>query len=198
MNSGIASAMRSIENTMSSAAAQIANAFSSISYQISRNFGDMYNIGRNAAQNLANGISSVHIPMPHINVDSSTWYNGTGYSYRMSSSVSWYRKGGLFMNPAIIGLAEAGNEAVLPLEDRRAMGMIADSIMSSAPVSMDNDMITSAVSQGVAMAMMANSNNSSTPQYILNDISIDGETIARAVTKGQQSVDYRMNPVGSY
>lgn len=102
------------------------------------------------------------------------------------------------MNPAVIGLAEAGKEAVLPLEDRRTMGMIADSIMSNAP-GVDNDMLASAVSTGMAMAMMNNQGNmSSNPQYILNDISIDGETIARAVTKGQQNVDYRMNPVRSY
>lgn len=192
------SIMRSLENSVYSSTNGIVNAFAQMAQQISNSLSGMYNIGRNAALSFASGISSVHIPMPHITVDSNTWYNGSGYSYRMSSAVNWYKTGGLFMNPAVIGLAEAGKEAVLPLEDRRTMGMIADSIMSNAP-GVDNDMLASAVSTGMAMAMMNNQGNmSSNPQYILNDISIDGETIARAVTKGQRSIDYRYNPTPQF
>lgn len=47
-----------------------------------------------------------------------------------SIGVNWYAKGGLFKTANVVGVGEAGAEAVLPLTNRRTMGMIADSIMS--------------------------------------------------------------------
>lgn len=155
----------------------------------------MYNAGRNAAISFANGISSVHIPMPHISVDANTWSNGSGYSYRMSSSVNWYKAGGLFGVPSVIGVGEAGKEAVLPLENKRTMSMIADSIMSRAPqVSLDQQTIENAVAKGVAMAMMNNQQNPINVTCYAELKTEDNEVLARAVTKGQKSIDRRLHP----
>lgn len=175
---------------------RIVNIFSRIPREISSSLGDnMYYAGRNAAVSFANGISSVHIPMPHISVDANTWSNGSGYSYRMSSSVNWYKSGGLFGVPSVIGVGEAGKEAVLPLENKRTMSMIADSIMSRAPQgSLDQQTIENAVAKGVAMAMMNNQQNPINVTCYAELKTEDNEVLARAVTKGQKSIDRRLHP----
>ena len=111
---------------------------------------------------------------------------------------NWYASGGVFSSASIIGVAEAGREAVTPLEDRRSMSMIADSIMSnSSGMAIDERIITNAVSQGVAMAMMNNRNNQPITVYAELKTEND-EVLARAVTRGQQKIDYRTNPTAGF
>lgn len=202
MDSSVSGSMRNMLSGMRNDArnyvSQIANEFSRLSNQISRNMQGMYNVGHNAAVQFANGISSVHIPMPHITVDSSTWNTGSGYSYRMNSSVQWYKKGGLFMQPSVIGLAEAGKEAVLPLENRRTMSMIADSIMGNATTGMSEEALVNAVTAGVTMAMMNNQGNQTPINLYATLYTEDNEVLARAVAKGQESIDYRYNPTPQF
>lgn len=185
-----------LSENIRSSTSDIIRSFSRIPREISYLLGDnMYNAGRNAAISFANGISSVHIPMPHISVDANTWSNGSGYSYRMSSSVNWYKSGGLFGVPSVIGVGEAGKEAVLPLENKRTMSMIADSIMSRAPQgSLDQQTIENAVAKGVAMAMMNNQQNPINVTCYAELKTEDNEVLARAVTKGQKSIDRRLHP----
>lgn len=202
MDSSIGSSMRNmlsgLQRDVQVYVTRIANEFSGLSRRISNNMQGMYNVGRNAAIEFANGIRSVHIPMPHITVDSSTWNNGSGYSYRMSSSVQWYRRGGLFMQPSVIGLAEAGKEAVLPLENRRTMSMIADSIMGNATTGMSEEALVNAVTAGVTMAMMNNHGNQTPINLYATLYTEDNEVLARAVAKGQESIDYRYNPTPQF
>ena len=202
MDSSVSGSMRNMlsgmQNDTRNYVSQIANEFSRLSNQIVNNMQGMYNVGRNAAVQFANGISSVHIPMPHITVDSSTWNNGSGYSYRMNSSVQWYKRGGLFMQPSVIGLAEAGKEAVLPLENRRTMSMIADSIMGNATTGMNEEALVNAVTAGVTMAMMNNQGNQTPINLYATLYTEDNEVLARAVAKGQESIDYRYNPTPQF
>ena len=202
MDSSVSGSMRNMlsgmQNDTRNYVSQIANEFSRLSNQIANNMQGMYNVGRNAAVQFANGISSVHIPMPHITIDSSTWYTGSGYSYRMNSSVQWYKKGGLFMQPSVIGLAEAGKEAVLPLENRRTMSMIADSIMGNATTGMSEETLTNAVTAGVTMALMNNQGNQTPINLYATLYTEDNEVLARAVAKGQESIDYRYNPTPQF
>ena len=202
MDSSVSGSLRNMlsgmQNDTRNYVSQIANEFSRLSNQIARNMQGMYNVGRNAAVQFANGISSVHIPMPHITIDSSTWYTGSGYSYRMNSSVQWYKKGGLFMQPSVIGLAEAGKEAVLPLENRRTMSMIADSIMGNATTGMSEEALVNAVTAGVTMAMMNNQGNQTPINLYATLYTEDNEVLARAVAKGQESIDYRYNPTPQF
>ena len=184
-----------IRGTMNSS---IGGAINGIVNTISRNFGNMYSIGQTAMQNLRNGIESIHINTPHISMDYTDWQEGRTHKWRWNSSVNWYAKGGLFNAASVIGVGEAGKEAVLPLTNKQAMKNIADSITGNMPdgsIGLGKEEMTQAVTQGVAMAMMnMNTGGNSSPQYISNTINLDGRAIAKAVTKAQSDNNRRKNP----
>ena len=74
------------------------------------------------------------------------------------------------------------------------MSMIADSIMESGNIGVDEETLANAVAQGVAMAMMNNQGNQ-TPITVYAELKTESdEVLARAVTRGQQKIDYRNNP----
>ena len=71
-----------------------------------------------------NGIR-ISIPkpkMPHFNVS----WNDFGPIRLPSVSVNWYAKGGIFGSPSVIGVGEAGQEAVLPID--RLSDLMADAL----------------------------------------------------------------------
>lgn len=166
-------------------------------------FSDMYSIGHNAAQSLRNGMKSVR--MPTLSYYISQWKthslgNG-GTSSTPVYSPNWYAKGGLFKNASVIGVGEAGQEAVLPLENQKAMKSIADSIMSGydGNMGLTKDEIMEAVERGVVTALMNNGGfGGSSPEYIMNSIKVNERELARIVTKAQNNTDYRMNPSPVY
>ena len=165
---------------------------------IKRNFSDMYSVGQNAMQNLRNGMESINIRTPHISMDYTDWQEGRTHKWRYNSRVDWYAKGGLFNAASVIGVGEAGKEAVLPLTNKQAMKSIADSITGNMPdgsIGLSKEEMTQAVTQGVAMAMMnMNTGGNSSPQYISNTINLDGRAFAKALTKAQQDNNRRKNP----
>lgn len=84
------------------------------------------NMGRDMMQNLANGIKSIHIPMPHFSLNPSFSLSGLmagTSSITEAIRVKWYANGGIMMKPTIFGMnggmpmggGEAGPEAILPL-----------------------------------------------------------------------------------
>lgn len=156
----------------------------------------MYSLGQSAISQYIRGFQSMHIPTPHMYVSSYRRYITGNSSFSIPNfSIDWYAVGGLFRQATIAGIGEKGAEAVLPLTDRRAMGMIADSILSNASVGMDEEVLTNAVARGVAMAMMNNGGNQA-PIIVYAELRTENdEVLARAVTRGQQKLDYRMNPV---
>jgi hypothetical protein len=165
---------------------------------IKRNFSDMYSVGQNAMQNLRNGMESINIRTPHISMDYTDWQEGRTHKWQYNSRVDWYAKGGLFNAASVIGVGEAGKEAVLPLTNKQAMKSIADSITGNMPdgsIGLSKEEMTQAVTQGVAMAMMnLNTGGSTSPQYISNTINLDGRAFAKAITKVQQDNNRRKNP----
>lgn len=183
------------ENNMSS----VARVFSSIRKTINGNFSGLYSVGLNAMNDFKRGIESVDIKTPHLQMNYTNWQEGNTHKWRWNSNVEWYAKGGLFNGAQVIGIGEAGSEAVLPLENPRTMKKIADSIVSSSDGSMGltKEEMAKAVAQGVAMAMSMNSGNKN-PQYIMNSIILDGSEIAKAVTKAQNDTDSRFNPSPAY
>ena len=183
------------ENNMSS----VARVFSSIRRTIDGNFSGLYSVGKNAMNDFKRGIESVYIRTPHIEMNYTDWQEGNTHKYRWNSNVKWFAKGGLFNGAQVIGIGEAGSEAVLPLENPRTMKKIADSIVSSSDGSMGltKEEMAKAVAQGVAMAMSMNSGNKN-PQYIMNSIILDGSEIAKAVTKAQNDTDSRFKPSPAY
>lgn len=183
------------KNNMSS----VARVFSSIRKTINGNFSGLYSVGLNAMNDFKRGIEDVHIKTPHLQMNYTNWQEGNTHKWRWNSSVDWYAKGGLFNGAQVIGIGEAGSEAVLPLENPRTMKKIADSIVSSSDGSMGltKEEMAKAVAQGVAMAMSMNSGNKN-PQYIMNSISIDGDEFAKIVTKAKENRDSRFNPSPAY
>ena len=187
-----------ISRTMSS---DIGSALNSVVRTIQNKFGNLYSTGKNAMQQLANGMRSVTIQTPHMYMDIDASVNGTSHSYRWNSGINWYAKGGLFSNASVIGVGEAGQEAVLPLENRKAMKSIADSIMSGydGNMGLTKDEIMEAVERGVVTALMNNGGfGGSSPEYIMNSIKVNERELARIVTKAQNNTDYRMNPSPVY
>ena len=175
---------------------------SGISDKIKRLFNvNLTSIGRETAQSFADGMKQVHLPTLTYYI--SEWRKHDLGGGRTSSTPvykpNWYAKGGLFNGAQVIGIGEAGTEAVLPLENPRTMKKIADSIVSSSDGSMGltKEEMAKAVAQGVAMAMSMNSGNKN-PQYIMNSIILDGSEIAKAVTKAQNDTDSRFNPSPAY
>lgn len=175
---------------------------SGISDKIKRLFNvNLTSIGRETAQSFANGMKQVHLPTLTYRISEWRKHN-LGNGKTSSTPVykpNWYAKGGLFNGAQVIGIGEAGSEAVLPLENPRTMKKIADSIVSSSDGSMGltKEEMTKAVAQGVAMAMSMNSGTKN-PQYIMNSIILDGSEIAKAVTKAQNDTDSRFKPSPAY
>ena len=162
---------------------------------------DLTSMGRETAQSFANGMKQVHLPTLTYRISEWRKHN-LGNGKTSSTPVykpNWYAKGGLFNGAQVIGIGEAGSEAVLPLENPRTMKKIADSIVSSSDGSMGltKEEMAKAVAKGVAMAMSMNSGNKN-PQYIMNSIILDGSEIAKAVTKAQNDTNSRFNPSPAY
>lgn len=70
-----------------------------------------------------------HIPLPHFTLSGS--FNPLKGKIP-SVGINWYAKGGLFSSPSVIGVGEAGDEAVLPLKDS-VLGRIANGIIKNMP-----------------------------------------------------------------
>ena len=157
--------------------------------------------GYNIATAIANGLKAVTLPIPQFSQTDWSEYklddNTSMWLPVFSSSwtVPWYAKGGLFTNPSIVGIGEAGKETVLPLENKRTMGMIADAIIdNSNGIGMDEETLASAVARGYVQAMMANQGNQQQPIYNIVVKTENDEVLARAVQRGNQALDYRNNP----
>ena len=174
----------------------LSTSLSKIPDKIERAIGSLKNLGKSIMRGFADGISSIYIKLPHITWDWTTLGSGDlSISIPTNFGISWYAKGGLFDDPSIIGVGEAGREAVLPLENKRTMRMIANSIIDNSDSfgGLTSDEIKQAVAQGVAMAMMNNQNNQPVTVYAELKTEND-EVLARAVARGQHKLDYRFNP----
>ena len=72
------------------------------------------------------------LKLPHVSVDGGEAPFGiAGKGSLPKFSIDWYAKGGVFDKPSVIGVGEAGREAVMPLENNTAwIGSLADMITS--------------------------------------------------------------------
>jgi TP901 family phage tail tape measure protein len=72
---------------------------------------------------------NLHIPLPHFTF-STREVSIAGIKFPIPDiDIDWYKTGGIFTQPSIIGVGESGPEAVLPLNDF-VMGSIAEEIAS--------------------------------------------------------------------
>ncbi|WP_314978118.1 phage tail tape measure protein [uncultured Streptococcus sp.] len=134
ISSTISSVWNGISGTVSSVLNGISSTVSSVWNGIKNSIGsaingakDLVSTAINAIKGLFNfSISWPHIPLPHFSVSGSAnpldWIS-QGVP---SVSIEWYAKGGIMTKPTIFGMngnnlmvgGEAGNEAVLPLNDK--------------------------------------------------------------------------------
>lgn len=199
ISTSMANVASGIQSGMSGVTLAVQSAISDV-YRNLQSMGlEMFRAGQNMGQSLANGFSSIHIPMPHMYV---AWWqqvnfgNG-GYMFYPEFGLQWYRKGGLFQggNGQMIGIAEDGrDEAVLPLEDRRAMARIGSAIADAGGngSGMSEDMMDKLASR-IAEVILATQDNREQPMNYV-ELKVEEEVLARAVTRGQQRLDYRNNP----
>lgn len=189
-----------ISSTMNS---DIGSALGSFVDTIRNSFNDMYNIGHNAAQSLYNGMKEVSMPTLSYCISEWKTHNlGNGKTSQTPVySPNWYAIGGVFTKASVIGVGEAGQEAVLPLTNRKVMKNIADNIMASydGSAGLSKEELAAAVERGVVTAMMNNGGfGGSSPEYIMNSIKVNERELARIVTKAQSNTEYRMNPSPAY
>lgn len=171
--------------------------FSGIGSKIVSSVGDLWSLGKSIIQNFVNGLTSVNIKLPHISWTTKSVGVGNFKFNVPKLSVDWYKTGGLFDEASVIGVGEAGREAVLPLENKKTMSMIADSITrNSGGMGISEEQLQDAVERGVAMAMMNNRQDINV--QCVAEFKTSDEALARAVSKGQQKIEYRMKPVLSY
>ena len=194
--SGLVDSVKSKWDTMKSNAS---GAFGDIKEKISDNIQKARDAVKDGIDRMK-GFFNFHwelpkIKLPHFNISGS-------FSLRPprvpSFSVDWYKTGGLFSDASVIGVGEAGSEAVLPLENRRTMSMIADSIMGNYGYGMDEDKLAEAVERGVAMALMNNQYGDRPINLYAELKTEDNEVLARAVSKGQRSINRRYNPTPQF
>ena len=134
ISSTVSSVWNGISGTVSSVLNGISSTVSSVWNGIKNSIGsaingakDLVSTAINAIKGLFNfSISWPHIPLPHFSVSGSAnpldWIS-QGVP---SVSIEWYAKGGIMTKPTIFGMngnnlmvgGEAGNEAVLPLNDK--------------------------------------------------------------------------------
>lgn len=189
--SSFSSSMSSVSSIAHSTASSVQSAFSM----------NLYSYGQSAAQTFASGIASIHIPMPHVFVAGYTSFSIGPASFSIPHlGVMWYRAGGLFTGGkgSIIGIAEDNrDEAVLPLEDRRAMARIGSAI-ADAGGTQGNEQLVNQLAERIAEIVLMTKEEQRDP--ILNVVvkTENDEVLARAVTRGQQKLDYRTNPTPSF
>jgi phage-related protein len=170
---------------------------SGIPGKIRSGMGNLSAIGKEAIQGFVNGLTSVKIKLPHIEWTKTDIGIGDAKFSIPKFNINWYKTGGYFTKASMIGVGEAGDEAVLPLENRKTMSMIADSIMkNSSGIGISEEQMQDAVERGVAMALM--NNRQDVNVQCVAEFKTTDEALARAVSRGQQKIEYRMKPVPSY
>ena len=163
---------------------------------------DLTSQGTAAAQSFASGFQSVHIPVPSISVVGYNYidFGDGGWASYPVFGLNWYRAGGLFKggNGSLIGIAEDGrDEAVLPLEDRRAMSRIGSAIAEAGGSGgMSTDMADRIAEKIADVLINTRTDDQSPVNYI--ELKVGEEVLAQAVTRGQQKLDYRNNPTAKF
>lgn len=176
---------------------KINNMFSNVWNELSSIKSDFYSWGQSIAQSLSNGISSIKLPTLEYYQSGTSFVqlpNNGGYVHlpKFSPKWNWYAKGGLFTDPSIIGIGEAGKEAALPLENKRTMSMVADAITSNMKgVGLDERTLTNAFINAI---MATSSNTQQDPTFNITIKTMNDEVLARTVQRGNQKLSYRNNP----
>lgn len=67
-------------------------------------------------------VSLPHIKLPHFSIKPKGWEIGDLLKGSIPSlGINWYKKGGIFTSPSVVGVGEGGPEAVLPIDKLQGM-----------------------------------------------------------------------------
>lgn len=169
---------------------QVISWVSNIPDKIANGIGSLWDVGRNAIQSLADGFSSVHIPMPHIGWDWNEISLGN-FSFSVPSfNLNWYAKGGFPQNGEMFIANEAGPEMIGKLGNRNVVAnnkQIAEGIKD-------------AVIDGMMQVFMATNFGHSEQKDVVLEFTFksDSETIYKIVRKGKKKHDGRYEVVDTF
>lgn len=168
----------------------IARQIQNIVSQIQNAFSQLYNIGRQAMIGFRDGLLSVDIPTPHLKINTHQMQFGNTTISLPTFDYDWYAEGGL-VNGEIWGMNELGNPEMI---GRVGRGSSRTAVANNAIIS---EAIEGAVERAMSRALM--NNGQMNPEVtVYAELTTEDEVLARAVTRGQRKIDYRMNPVRNY
>ncbi|WP_026486807.1 phage tail tape measure protein [Caldanaerobius polysaccharolyticus] len=125
MKNTVSNATNSVKNTVLSVGNGIKNGLSGIWESVKSTAINAWSSLKGAASNIFNSIKeailapfrNIHIPLPHISVNWKSIGVGDLKIKIPDFDVNWYATGGIFNKPSIIGVGEAGPEAVIPIRE---------------------------------------------------------------------------------
>jgi hypothetical protein len=142
MPGSIGGQLDSLNSTISSKLGTSVSYFNNLSNRIASSMSNMYTVGRNATKNFVDGLKSVYIPTPHINVSSYTSHKvGTTSFNTPNFRASWYASGGLPEMGEMFIAREKGPELIGRIGNKNAV--------------VNNDQIVDSVEGGVYRAVVA-------------------------------------------
>ena len=143
----------SIRSTIASAVNAAGSTFNGIKSKLTTPINNAYSTVKSAANKLKHifplsvGKIFTNIKLPRFSVSGGKAPYGLGGKGSMPKvHLNWYKKGGIFNNPSVIGVGEAGPEAVIPIDKLQDMlNKMADSIVNGIAV---NNMLQGAAAGG--------------------------------------------------
>lgn len=136
----ISSIWNGIKNTFSTVLNGIKNTVSTVFNGIKNTIQSVMNGAWNIVSGAVNKLKSAfnfkwslpELKLPHISVSGGKApYGIAGQGSLPKFSIEWYKEGGVFNKPSVIGVGEAGTEAVMPLENNvEWIGTLANMLVS--------------------------------------------------------------------
>ena len=126
---GVKTFFTSIWNGINGVVTTVLNTINSVTNgkltALKNRFTSIFNGIKNKVTSVVNTIKGIfnfswslpHISLPHFSISPPGWSFGDLLKGSIPSlGISWYAKGGMFDSPSVIGIGEAGPEAVVPLD----------------------------------------------------------------------------------
>ena len=182
------------ENAMKTEATGAINTIVTTLKNSSGSFTDAGRTLGNAFGNAFNTYARLAVKTPKL-VQKGSYYDSKTKTTIPTYNIEWNAEGGLFERATVLnGFGEAGDEAAIPLTNKRAMRKIANAIIDGANgFGFDPAMLAEAVEYGVSNAMSGN-NTAENQVFYIEVKTQNDEVLARAVQRGNQKLSRRYNP----